>query len=56
MSNTWSTPKRLRYTVDTLEQAEKFAKSMREAGHKDVEVKPFHRSGVSVYWTEETTD
>lgn len=56
MNNTWSTSKRLRYTVDTIEQAEAFASSMRKDGYKNVEIKPFHRSGFSVYWTEETTD
>lgn len=55
-----STPKRLRYSLNTTEEAENFAQSMRDAGHKDVEVKSLHyrgsQVGVSVYWTEETTD
>jgi hypothetical protein len=55
-----STPKRIRYSLNTFEEAEIFADEMRDAGYKDVEVKPLHYHGAhvgfSVYWTEETTD
>lgn len=65
MKDEWATPKRNRYTLDTLEQADAFATQMRNAGFKDVEVKPMYQPkndpnakivGMSVYWTEENTD